>query len=430
VLALGGRGEVEEVGRFGRGVQVLFRAESGPQRDERLGWTGDIQIFAPTAAFLYDCYGMLASWLRDLAAEQHADGTVPWYVPEIPGGHEWTPARPGAAWGDVATLTPWDLYRDSGDTGLLAAQYASARRWVDLVAGLADPTGLWTNGFQLGDWLDPAAPPEDPAAGRTDRYVIATAYFARSARRMSEFAAVLDREQDRQRYIELAERVHKAFIDKYVLRGGRMTSDTQTAYAIALQFDLLPGPAARAEAGARLAQLVAADDHTIQTGFVGTPLVVPALSDTGHLETAYRLLLQERCPSWLYALRHDATTVWERWDSMVPNGTVNPGQMTSFNHYALGAIAQWLHTTVAGLNTGAPGYYREIVFRPRPGGGITWARAAHETPYGRAEIHWELRDTELVVHSTIPTGTSARIEWADGTATRISTGSTTTAWHA
>jgi alpha-L-rhamnosidase len=208
-----------------------------------------------------------------------------------------------------------------------------------------------------------------------------------------------------------------------------MTSDTQTAYAIALRCDLLPGPVARAEAVARLARLVEADDHTIQTGFVGTPLVVPALSDTGHLETAYRLLLQERCPSWLYALHHDATTVWERWDSMLTNGTVNPGQMTSFNHYALGAIALWLHTTVAGLNLDAPGY-REIVFRPRPGGGITWARAAHEKPYGRTEIHWELRETELVVHTTIPTGTRARIECADGTATRVPTGSTITTWHA
>ena len=396
-----------------------------PQRDERLGWTGDIQIFAPTAAFLYDCHGMLASWLRDLAAEQHQDGTVPWFVPEIPGGHEWTPARPGAAWGDVATLTPWALYRDSGDAGLLAAQYDSARRWVDLVAAIAEPSGLWNRGYQLGDWLDPSAPPEDPAAGKTDRHLIATAYFAWSAHHMARTAETLGRETDRRHYDELAALVRKAFIDEYVLSGGRMISDTQTAYAIALRFDLLPGLVARAEAAARLAELVAEGEYTIQTGFVGTPLVVPALSDADHLKTAYSLLLQERCPSWLYALRHDATTVWERWDSMLPNGMVNPGQMTSFNHYALGAIAEWLHTTVAGLAAGAPGY-REIVFRPRPGGGLTWAGAAHETPYGRAEIRWELHGTDLEVTTTVPIGTTARIEWADGTVTRLSAGTVTT----
>ncbi|GAA1962945.1 alpha-L-rhamnosidase [Kitasatospora viridis] len=396
-----------------------------PQRDERLGWTGDIQVFAPTAGFLYDCHGMLSSWLRDLAAEQLEDGTVPWYVPAIPGGSQWTPARPGAGWGDVATLTPWALYLDSGDAGLLAAQYDSARRWVDLVTGLAGPSGLWNLGYQLGDWLDPAAPPEDPGAGRTDRHLIATAYYAWSARHLALMAGVLGHEDDRLRYEALALRVRQAFIDEYVPSEGRMTSDTQTAYAIALQFDLLPGPAARAEAGERLAELVAAGGHTIQTGFIGTPLVAPALSATQHTDTAYALLLQQECPSWLYALKHDATTVWERWDSMLPDGTVNPGDMTSFNHYALGAVAEWLHTTVAGLTAAAPGY-RDIVFRPRPGGGITWAGAAHESPYGRVAIRWELHESRFEVRTTVPTGTRARIEWPDGQVTVLTPGTAST----
>ncbi|MFG2953635.1 family 78 glycoside hydrolase catalytic domain [Streptomyces sp. NPDC048291] len=395
-----------------------------PQRDERLGWTGDIQVFAPTAAFLYDCHGMLASWLRDVAVEQHADGTVPWYVPEIPGGSQWTPARPGAGWGDVVALTPWDLYRGSGDAALLAAQYESARRWVDLVTGLADPSGLWNRGFQLGDWLDPFAPPDDPGAGRTDRHLIATGYYAWSLRHVAWTADVLGRVDERRRYEELARRVRQAFVDEYVLPGGRMTSDTQTAYAVALQFDLLPDAAARDEAGHRLAELVEAGGHTIQTGFIGTPLVAPALSATNHDDTAYALLLQQECPSWLYALKHDATTVWERWDSMLPDGTVNPGEMTSFNHYALGAVAQWLHTRVAGLNPGAPGY-RDIVFRPRPGGGITWASATHESPYGRVAIRWELGETDLVVETTVPTGATGRIEWPEGDVTDLPTGTST-----
>jgi alpha-L-rhamnosidase len=395
-----------------------------PQRDERLGWTGDIQIFAPTAAFLYDCHGMLASWLRDVAAEQHPDGTVPWYVPQIPGGPQWTPARPGAGWGDVVALTPWALYHGSGDAGLLAAQYDSARRWVDLITGLADPSGLWNSGYQLGDWLDPAAPPEDPGAGRTDRHLIATAYYAWSARHVSRSAGVLGLADDQVYYERLADAVREAFINEYVLSDGRMTSDTQTAYAVALQFDLLPDAQARATAGARLAGLVGEGGHTIQTGFIGTPLLAPALSATGHDGTAYSLLLQQDCPSWLYALKHDATTIWERWDSMLPDGTVNPGEMTSFNHYALGAIADWLHSTVAGLSAESAGW-RDIAFRPRPGGGFTWAGAAHESPYGRIAIRWQQHASGLEVHTTVPTGTRARIEWPDGGLTVLSTGSTT-----
>ncbi|WP_042394362.1 alpha-L-rhamnosidase [Streptacidiphilus carbonis] len=398
-----------------------------PQRDERLGWTGDIQIFAPTAAFLYDCHGLLTSWLRDVAAEQHQDGTVPWYVPAIPGGEQWTPARPGAGWADVVTLTPWDLHQDSGDTGLLADQYDSARRWVDLVTTLADPSGRWDRGYQLGDWLDPTAPPEDPGAGRTDRHLIATAYYARSAHRLAQNAHVLGKEEDRARYQQLADRVRNAFIDAYVRPDGSMTSDTQTAYAIALQFDLLPDQAARRRAGQRLAELVTEAGHTIRTGFIGTPLLAPALTATDHTDDAYALLLQQDCPSWLYALKHDATTVWERWDSMLPDGRINPGDMTSFNHYALGAIAHWLHTTVAGLNPAAPGY-REILFRPRPGGGLTWAQATHESPYGSVSIRWEGSGDALTVLTTVPTGTTARIQWPDNTITTLSSGTNNTAW--
>ena len=398
-----------------------------PQRDERLGWTGDIQVFAPTAAFLYDCHGMLASWLRDVAAEQHEDGTVPWYVPEIPGGEQWTPARPGAGWGDVVTLTPWALYQASGDAGLLAAQYDSARRWVDLITRLAGPSGLWNTGYQLGDWLDPTAPPEDPGAGSTDRHLIATAYYAWSARHVASIASVLGREQDRRYYDALARHTRHAFLNTYLLANGRMTSDTQTAYAVALQFDLLSEPAARMSAGQRLAELVESGGHTIQTGFIGTPLLAPALSNTGNTDTAYSLLFQQDCPSWLYALKHDATTVWERWDSMLPDGRVNPGEMTSFNHYALGAIAQWLHTTVAGLTMAAPGY-RDILFRPHPGGGLTWAAAEHESPYGRIAIKWKQRETHLEVRTTVPTGATARIEWPDGSATPVRTGASISRW--
>ncbi|WP_346618422.1 glycoside hydrolase family 78 protein [Blastococcus montanus] len=379
-----------------------------PQRDERLGWTGDLQVFAPTAGFLYDCAGMVGSWLRDVAAEQYPDGTIPWYVPEIPGG-DWTPANPGAVWGDVAVLTPAVLYERFGDSGVLRTQYASAKAWVDCVAARVGDDGLWDHGMQLGDWLDPAAPPEDPAAARTDRYLVATAYHAWSALHLSRIAGVLGELEDEKHYGAMAERVAAAFAAEYVSPTGRVVSDAQTAYALALVFDLIPSAAQRARAGRRLAELVAEGGNRIATGFAGTPVVCDALSSVGREDAAYALLLERSCPSWLYPVTQGATTIWERWDSLLPDGTVNPGDMTSFNHYALGAVADWLHRVVAGLAPAAPGY-RRILVRPRPGGGLTSARARHETPYGPAEVSWRLAGPELTVRVEVPTGTTATVD--------------------
>ncbi|MET3511666.1 glycoside hydrolase family 78 protein [Plantibacter flavus] len=380
-----------------------------PQRDERVGWTGDLQVFARTASFLYDVSGMLGSWLQDVAVEQHEDGTVPWYVPFIPDDGQWTPNRPGAVWGDVAVLTPWVLYERFGDIGVLAAQYDSAKRWVDLVHRLSGPDHLWNEGFQLGDWLDPAAPPDRPAESLTDRHLVATAYSAWSTAHLAKTAAVLGRIDDAEHYAELAEATRRAFLAEYVGEDGLMTSDAQTAYSLAIAFELLPDPAAVDRAGERLSALVAAAGNRIATGFVGTPIVSDALTTSGHLDRAYDLLLEDECPSWLYAVGQGATTIWERWDSMLPDGTVNPGQMTSFNHYALGAVADWLHRVVAGIAPSAPGY-RSILFRPRPGGGLTHASAVHLTPYGRASIAWRIESDTLHVEVEVPTGTTAVVD--------------------
>jgi alpha-L-rhamnosidase len=381
-----------------------------PQRDERLGWTGDIQVFAPTAAFLYDCAGMLSSWLKDVAVEQLPDGTVPWYVPFLPTDEMWTPPRPGAVWGDAAVLTPWDLYQAFGDPRLLLDQFESAKAWVDLVDRLAGESHVWDTGFQLGDWLDPAAPPEDPAAAQTDQYLVATAYFAWSSRHLAQIAEVLGRTDEAERYRWLADQVTTAFIKRYVGEGGRLASDTQTAYALALTFDLLPAEQ-REAAGARLADLVGQARNRIATGFAGTPLVTRALSSVDQTEAGYDLLQERECPSWLYAVEQGGTTIWERWDSMLPDGSVNPGHMTSFNHYALGAVADWMHSTVAGLEQAEPGY-RVIRFRPRPGGSLTFASARHETPYGEASIRWDLDGaaSSLTVSLTVPTGTTGIVD--------------------
>ncbi|GLH99547.1 alpha-L-rhamnosidase [Phytohabitans aurantiacus] len=383
-----------------------------PQRDERLGWTGDLQVFAPTASFLYDCAGVLTSWLRDVRAEQLASPTQtpPLVVPDVLG---W--AFPAAAWSDVVTIAPWVLYERYGDLELLRRQYDSMVAWVDRVAELAGPDLIWDRHFQFGDWLDPTAPPEAAADTRTDGALVATAYFARSARIVSTVADLLGEEEDAKRYGRLADDVRAAFAREYVTPSGRVASDSQTAYALALRFDLLPDPARRERAGDRLAELVHTRDYHIGTGFVGTPLIADALVDAGQTQVAYRLLLERTCPSFLYPVTMGATTVWERWDSMLPDGSINPGEMTSFNHYALGAIADWLHRTVAGLAPAAPGY-RRLAVRPRPGGGLTHARAVHETPYGTAAAGWSTLDGELLVSVTVPPNTTAVVELPDGSA--------------
>ncbi|OQR64449.1 alpha-L-rhamnosidase [Streptomyces maremycinicus] len=385
-----------------------------PQRDERLGWTGDVQVFAPTAAFLYDVRAFLRSWLRDLAADQRDDerGVPPVFSPAIPviTPVEIPPGNPPmAGWCDAAVIVPWVLYERYGDTEVLRAQYASMRGWVDAVDRIAGDGRIWGAGFQFGDWLDPAAPAEDPGRSTTPSDLVATAYFAYSARLLARTAQVLAEEDDAEHYYALADSVRDAFRARFHTGGGRLTDETQTAYALALRFRLLDDDAERAEAGRRLADLVAAGGHRIGTGFLGTPLVCDALTDTGHVDTAFGLLTQRSCPSWLYQVDMGATTVWERWDSMLPDGGVNPGEMTSFNHYALGAVADWMHRSVAGLAPAEPGY-RRLLVRPRPGGGLTWARAAHETPYGRAETGWRVEGNLLLVDLLVPPDTSALVD--------------------
>lgn len=382
-----------------------------PQRDERLGWTGDLQVFAPTASFLYGCAGTLASWLQDLVVEQERTGTVPPYVPWI----RFTfPATPIAAWGDAAVIVPWVLYERFGDPGFLERQFASMTRWVDQIEALAGANHRWEAGTQFGDWLDPTAPPDRPGSARTDPFLIATAYHALTTRIVSEAAKVLGRQDDADRYGSLSAAVRVAFNEEFVSPTGRVVGDTQTAYAVALQFDLIESATQRDRARARLVDLVAQGGHRIATGFVGTPLICDALAAANASDHAYHLLTQRECPSWLYPVSMGATTVWERWDSLLPDGHVNPGQMTSFNHYALGAIADWLHRVVAGLAPADVGY-RRLLVAPRPGGGLRSAAASHETPYGRASVSWRRQAGSLMVDVTVPPGTTASVRLPDPT---------------
>lgn len=389
-----------------------------PQRDERLGWTGDIQVFSPTASYLYDVSGFLQSWLKDLAAEQRkANGSVPPIIPNILG----STFGGAAAWADAATVVPWVLYQRFGDVQILADQFASMCAWVDHIAGAAGERRLWDSGFQFGDWLDPTAPPDKPAQARTDKAIVASAYFVHSANLVVKAAQVLGRVEAQQKYQTLAAEARAAFVREYVTASGRMMSDAETAYALALVFDLLPNAEQRQRAGDRLSELVRESGYRIRTGFVGTPLICDALCSTGHYVAAYRLLLQQECPSWLYPVTMGATTVWERWDSMLPDGAINPGEMTSFNHYALGAVADWMHRTIGGLAPIEPGY-RRLEIRPRPGGGLTHARARHTTPYGLVEAAWEIQGGTFELKATIPPNATALVTLPNGEQYEVGSG--------
>ncbi|MFC3996027.1 family 78 glycoside hydrolase catalytic domain [Nocardiopsis sediminis] len=384
-----------------------------PQRDERLGWTGDIQVFAPTAAFLYDCDGFLRSWLRDVVLEQRAaDGVVPMVVPavipQVPGLSE-----PVAAWGDAISVVPGVLHERYADTEALRACFDAMARWVDVVGERAGEGLLWEGGVQFGDWLDPDAPPDLPGRAKTDAGIVATAYFFRSAQLTSRAAALLGRDADARHYAGLAGRIAGAFRAAYITPGGRMMSDAPTAYALAIAFGLAADGQQRAAMGRRLRDLVRAHGYHIATGFVGTPLVCEALVETGHADAASRLLTQTECPSWLYPVTMGATTVWERWDSMLEDGSINPGQMTSFNHYALGGVADWLHRRVAGLAPAAPGY-RRIRVAPVLLDALDDAAAWHDTPYGRAYAGWRRDGGTVEFRAEVPPNARAAVRLPSG----------------
>lgn len=378
-----------------------------PQRNERLGWTGDIAAFAPSAAYLFDVGPFLADWLIDLELEQvHADGMVPFVVPDVlkhqPHAEFFPAPESTAIWSDAAVWVPWTLYQAYGDRAVLQRQYDSMTAHVRRVQTLLSPTGLWDTSFQFGDWLDPDASPDEPWNAKADSGVVATACLHRTASIVADTAALLGRAADAAEFRALAVRTRAAFIEHYVSDDGAIRSDCTTVYTLAIVFGLLDEEQ-EAVAGERLAHLVAKSGHRISTGFAGTPFITEALSRTGHLGDAYRLLLQRECPSWLYPVTMGATTIWERWDSMLPDGTINPGEMTSFNHYALGAVADWMHRTIGGLSALEPGY-ASVRVAPRPGGGLTWAETALETPRGRIEVSWRIQAGALTVRTTLPPG--------------------------
>ncbi|PKS06087.1 hypothetical protein jhhlp_007921 [Lomentospora prolificans] len=390
-----------------------------PQRDERLGWTGDIQVFSPTASFLFDSAGMLSNWMRDVIEEQKDQGgIVPLVVPNAMRELSPWPAAPQAVWDDVIIILPWNLYRYFGDVHALRASYPGMRDYLKSIR--RSPDDLWTEDlWQLGDWLDPNAPPHDPGLARTDGVLVADAFLVHVTDLMAEIAAVLGEATDAARYASDAARLRNRFQEKYISRKGLVVGDSQTALALALVFGLHGDyPAQKTTAADRLSRLVRSARFRVSTGFAGTPHILHALSETGNVDLAYRMLLERECPSWLYPITMGATTIWERWDSMLPDGTINPGEMTSFNHYALGSVCDWIHANVGGISPLKGAGWRRFLVRPRPcvGGGITSAKTELRSVSGDIKCQWYTsgRGESFHLSLTVPPNTRALVVLPDG----------------
>ncbi len=376
-----------------------------PQRDERLGWTGDAQAFSRTASFNMDVNNFFSKWMKDVAADQFPSGAVPHVIPNVLGPN----AGGSAGWSDVATIVPWNMYLAYGDTAILTQQYASMKAWVEYMHGQSK-NDLWNTGFHFGDWL--FYRPDDDNDGRaavTDKYLIAQCFYAHSTQLLINAAKVLGKNEEVNNYTSLLQKIKDAFVKEYMTSNGRLVSGTQTAYVLALNFDMLP-ETLRAQAAKRLAENVKSYGNHLTTGFLGTPYLSHVLTRFGYADVAYKLLLQDTYPSWLYPVKMGATTIWERWDGQKPDSSFETPGMNSFNHYAYGAIGDWMYREMVGLDTYEDGVgYKHIRVKPHIGGDFTFASASLETYYGRLSNSWKVADGNVSMDVEIPVNTTATV---------------------
>jgi alpha-L-rhamnosidase len=396
--------------RWGQKGNFLDVPTDCPQRNERMGWTGDAQAFARTAAFNYEVAAFFTKWLRDLAADQYANGSVPHVIPDAL-TREGNAAAGAAGWADAAVIIPWTLYLSYGDERILEEQYPSMTRWLDYVRQRAGEDLVWDGDFQFADWLAYTAPSREARSypgATTSKDLVATAFFAHSTDLVARIARVLGRGDDAARYTDELARIKAAFQAEFVSGRGRVGDASQTAYVLALHFDLLP-EAQRPLAAKRLAEEIRTRKH-LTTGFLGTPYLCHVLSRYGYLDEAYLLLNREEYPSWLYPVKQGATTIWERWDGQKPDGSFQDASMNSFNHYAYGAIGEWMYRVMAGIDVdeSKPGY-RHILIQPRPGGGIASVSASHQTPYGKVASAWKRADGRFELAVEVPANTKATV---------------------
>lgn len=365
-----------------------------PQRSERLGWTGDAQVFCRTASYLFDVDAFFSKWLQDLAAEQAPNGAIPSIVPDAYKKYRKDPRGGAAGWADAATIIPWTLYWVYGDTAVLRRQYASMKAWVDYINSVSKD-GLWTaNGY--GDWLAPG--------DSTSLPYIDQCYWANSTQLLINTAKILGKTDEVEKYTHSLQDIKSAFLKNYISPEGVAITNTQTAYVLALQFDMLPGNMKK-NAADRLATLVTNNNNHLATGFLGTPYLLHALSENGYTNLAYKILNQETCPSWLYPVKMGATTIWEKWNAIKPDSVV---QATSYNHYSYGAVGEWLYRVVAGIDAASPGY-EKILIRPQPGGGLDWVNASYTCPFGKIVSNWKINNGKFTMHVEIPAGTRATV---------------------
>ena len=396
--------------RWGQKGNFLDVPTDCPQRNERMGWTGDAQAFARTAAFNFDVAAFYTKWLRDVAADQYANGSVPHVIPDAL-TREGNLAAGAAGWADAAVIVPWTVYQSYGDKRILEEQYASMTRWLDFVQKRAGDDFVWDGDFQFADWLAYTAPSREARSypgATTSKDLVATAFFAHSTDLVERIARVLGKGDDAARYAEQLAKIKAAFQAEFVSGRGRVGDASQTAYVLALQFDLLP-EGLRPVAAKRLAEEIRTRKH-LTTGFLGTPYLCHVLSRYGYLDEAYLLLNREEYPSWLYPVKQGATTIWERWDGQKPDGSFQDASMNSFNHYAYGAIGEWMYRVMAGIDVdeAAPGY-EHILIQPRPGGGLTSVKASHETPYGKVASAWTRADGRFELLVEVPPNTRATV---------------------
>jgi alpha-L-rhamnosidase len=375
-----------------------------PQRDERLGWTGDAQVFSRTASFLRDAGNFFTKWLKDVAADQFPDGRVPHVIPNILGN-----SGGSAGWADVSTIIPWNMYLAYGDKKILEDQYASMKAWVNFMQSQST-NNLWNKGSHFGDWLFYSVNNDlDGRSAVTNKYLIAQCFYAHSTQLLINAANILGKTEDVTTYTALLSKIKDAFVKEYTTPNGATMSNTQTSYVLALQFDMLP-EALRQQAADRLVANIKQYGNHLTTGFLGTPYLCHVLSRFGHTDVAYTLLQQQTYPSWLYPVKMGATTIWERWDGIKPDSTFETPTMNSFNHYAYGAIGDWMYRVMVGLDTDEDGPgYKKIRIQPHPGGGLTYATASYLTRYGKLAAGWKIENGKLMLDVDVPANTTATI---------------------
>ena len=375
-----------------------------PQRDERLGWTGDAQAFSRTASFNMNVNNFFDKWMKDVAADQFSDGRIPHVIPNVLGQ-----GGGSTGWADVATIIPWNMYLAYGDKKILEDQYASMKAWVEYMHHQSNDD-LWNTGFHFGDWLFYS--PEDPNSGTaaiTDKYLIAQCFYAHSTQLLINTAKVLGKTDDVETYTTLLKKIKEAFLKEYVTPNGRLISGTQTAYVLALNFDMLPEDLRKKDAE-RLVENIKSYGNHLTTGFLGTPYLCDVLTRFGYDDVAYKLLLQKTYPSWLYPVTMGATTIWERWDGQKPDSTFEDPGMNSFNHYAYGAIGDWMYRDMAGIDTYKDGVgYKHIRIKPHIDKSVSSVSGSLETYYGKIHCDWKEEDNKILMNVEIPVNTFATI---------------------